>query len=232
MLDLSEKERTCKRCSVPLPDDRRFLCVACDAAVDEMRTAREAIDKAERIDTVMRRSGLPVAYRDGERSMASVTDAAARRLAGSVLAGRARGMFLWGSAGVEKTTLAAATLALWIANGGTGLFVNIADLMSDVYATMGERQRITRSDVVDPLIETQMLVIDDLGKEKASDYAAGVLCQILDGRYRHMTTKSRRPLIITSNFDLTRLCNRFTADEIGEPINRRISEMTTALEMK
>lgn len=227
-----ERKSECRRCQKPLPPDRAFQCLECDVIIEGERAAFELRRTADQIESRIERSGLPAAYRNGLRNFAHVRDADAVDLAERVLRGEARGLYLHGNAGPDKTSLAASTLTLWIVGGGTGLFVSMVDLMTDIYATMGEGAKLSRADLVKPLIETEMLVIDDLGKERATDYAAGVIFQILDGRYRQLTERTRRRLIITSNYNLARLCQRFADEAIAEPIERRISEMTTALEMK
>lgn len=221
------------------------MCAKCDAETNEMREHRAKRIKASRIESALRRSRLPLAYVTGERSLEDVHDAEAVDLASATLRGELRGLYITGPAGPDKTTLAAATLARWIRDGRTddqgewvprsGMFVFVPDLISDVQSTYGELATITRNDLVKPLIETPFLVLDDMGKEKASEHTAGIIMQILDGRYRLMLDDPRReprPLLVTSNWSLAELTSRFHDTKTGEPIRRRLAEMCANLEMK
>lgn len=228
--NFARTERTCLRCGGNLAADRMFICPPCDVATETERIERDAREESERVAGRLRRSGLPAAYADGSRTIEDVRDSDARDLAHALLAGNLRGLYLHGPAGGDKTTLAAATFSLWIANGGSGIFVSVLDLISDIQATFGDRATLSRNAIIKPLIETPLLVLDDIGKEKASDYSAGVIFQVLDGRYR--LRESGRAMIVTSNWNLPQLCSRFTNDTIAEPIRRRLAEMTAALEMR
>jgi len=211
-----------------------FLCEACDAIVADEQEKRAARDAADAIESALTRSGLPLAYRDGSRGFGDVHDAGAVKLAGLVRDGYYPGLYVFGPAGPDKTTLASSLLAAFIRGGNSGLYVSAADMVTDIDATRLEGAQISRADIVKPLIETQVLVLDDLGKERGTDYVAGILLQILDGRYRNLSERQKvtRALIITSNYPLDRLCERFKDDGLSEPIRRRIAELTVTLEMK
>jgi hypothetical protein len=202
-------------------------CADCQHEVDQKRTAREA--EAQIADEVrrMRDSGLPRAYVTGERLLGHVPPHAASS-AIALQHGLSRGLYLWGPAGAFKTSLAAAFLATEIRGGGTGRYVSATDLLADIQASY-QNDGETRSDIVRRFIATPRLVMDDLGKEKASEHAANVIFQILDGRYRMQGPG--RWTIVTSNYPLPALCARFDG-AIGDPIERRIAEMTTGVEMK
>lgn len=186
---------------------------------------------AERVESDMIASGLPRAYRNGERGFADVRDSDAVLMANALLAGEIRGLYLFGDAGDDKTTLACATLAALIRTGMSGRYVNSAALLMDIQASYGDNPTVSRYDLVTPLISSHALVIDDLGKEKGSEHAAGVVYQILDGRYSQLSIHSRRALIIVSNFSPGDAAARFRDVEIVQPILRRISELTTPLRM-
>lgn len=207
------------------------LCADCDEiTLGEQELAAVRLN-AERIASVMARSGLPKAYANGTRTLASVRDRAGVLLANELLDKKISGLFLFGGAGPDKTTLACAFLADWIRRGGTGRYDTMCDVMSDLQSSYREGAELTRNMIVDPLISAQALVLDELGKEKASDHAAGVIFQVLDARYRLMRDGVSRPTVLLSNYSLDDLCARFPTKEIADPIRRRISEMTEALHM-
>lgn len=218
----------CVRCGAAV--EERFVCADCDSAILDRQRRIEERDTTDQIDGALLRSGLPSAYREGHRSYADVRFGAAVTAANRVLTGAVDGLYLFGPAGPDKTTLAAVTLAQHIRNGGTGRFVSSVDLVADILGTYHETAELTRNDIVRPLIDAQALVIDDLGKEKASEHTAAVLYQIIDGRYRLLTPNSKRWLIVTSNHSLDQIGRRFTED-FGDPIRRRLAEMTLELRM-
>ena len=59
-----------------------------------------------------------------------------------------------------------------------------------------------RNEVVDRLCSYPLLVIDDFGMERGTEYALEQIYNIIDSRYR-----SRKPLIVTTNLTLTELKN-------------------------
>jgi DNA replication protein DnaC len=164
--------------------------------------------------------------------MSDVRSESGKLMARGVIAGDLRGLYLYGAAGEDKTTLACATLAALIRSGMTGRYVNAASLLTDIQNTYGDSATVSRHDLVSPLISAHALVIDDLGKEKGSEHAAGVIYQILDGRYSQLMDHRRRVLIVASNFNPQDAASRFRDAEIVQPILRRLSELTVALEMR
>ena len=59
-----------------------------------------------------------------------------------------------------------------------------------------------RNDVVDRLCGHPLLIIDDFGMERGTEYALEQIYNIVDSRYR-----SRKPLIVTTNLTLEELKN-------------------------
>ena len=59
-----------------------------------------------------------------------------------------------------------------------------------------------RNEVVDRLCGYPLLVIDDFGMERGTEYALEQIYNIIDSRYR-----SRKPLVVTTNLTLTELKN-------------------------
>jgi DNA replication protein DnaC len=230
LLTIFEPKANCRLCQSPLTENRVALCIECDQSVaekvaDQLRRAAE-----EDTERRMRASGLPYSYRRGDRTIGSVPMGKAETLTVCQMLGRGiRGLYLWGKAGTWKTSIAASWLAAEIKGGASGRYVFIPDLLTDLYAVYAGNGG-TRAEIVDRLASAPLLVLDDLGKEKASEHAASVLFEILDGRYREH--KAGNWLIVTSNYPLDELCDRFPNEEVAEPIRRRLSEMTVAVPME
>lgn len=63
-----------------------------------------------------------------------------------------------------------------------------------------------RNDIVDDLCRYPLLVIDDFGMERGTEYALEQVYNIVDSRYR-----SRKPLIVTTNLTLDEIRHPHTA---------------------
>jgi len=63
---------------------------------------------------------------------------------------------------------------------------------------------------IESLQEARLLVIDDIGTEKMTEFLASLIYRIIDGRYMDM----RNGLVITSNLDLNQLTEKLGSDRI------------------
>ena len=77
-----------------------------------------------------------------------------------------------------------------------------------------------RNEVVDRLCGYPLLVIDDFGMERGTEYVLEQIYNIIDSRYR-----SRKPLIVTTNLTLTELKN--PQDTAHARIYDRLLELCT-----
>ena len=112
---------------------------------------------------------------------------------------------LTGAKGTGKTTLAIAVLKeVSSRHGITGQFWPITDLLARLRATADpERATESESEVLDQMYRVPLLVLDDWGAHKATDFAEDRLFTIVDARYREM-----RPTVITTNTNLSELDSR------------------------
>ena len=79
-----------------------------------------------------------------------------------------------------------------------------------------------RNEVVDRLCGYPLLVIDDFGMERGTEYALEQIYNIIDSRYR-----SRKPLIVTTNLTMTELKN--PQDTAHARIYDRLLELCTPI---
>jgi DNA replication protein DnaC len=106
------------------------------------------------------------------------------------------GLFLEGQPGVGKTHLAAAVLKQVIqTTGARGLFYDTRDLLRVIRSTYNPSIRTTELEVLGPVMTADLLVLDDLGAEKTSEWVEETMNLIVNTRYNE-----RRLTLFTSNY--------------------------------
>jgi DNA replication protein DnaC len=143
-----------------------------------------------------------------------------------------RGLFFLGDPGVGKTHLAVAVLKFAMVNrGARGIFYDTRDLLKVIRSTYNAVVKTTELDVLRPVMEADLLVLDDLGAEKTSEWVEETLNLIVNTRYNE-----RRTTIFTSNYpdippdaaaDVISL-----HDRIGFRMRSRLHEMCDFLDLE
>jgi DNA replication protein DnaC len=131
-----------------------------------------------------------------------------------------RGLLLIGLPGVGKTHLAVATLKAWIEKGGTGLFYTMIDLLSLLRGTYASQEGRSESDVLERVKQADMLVLDELGRERVTEWRDEMLHLIVNARY-----SDRRVTIFTTNFDINDDPIEGFPARVGLRIYSRLHEM-------
>ena len=107
-----------------------------------------------------------------------------------------KGLFLEGQPGVGKTHLAVAVLKQVVqTTGARGLFCDTRDLLHAIRSTYDPSIRTTELDVLRPVMSADLLVLDDLGAEKTSEWVEETMNLIVNTRY-----SERRLTVFTSNY--------------------------------
>jgi len=105
-----------------------------------------------------------------------------------------RGVVLFGPVGVGKTHLLVAMLRSLVAEKGVrARFVEFSHLLADLKAGFDRGQGTAA--LIDPLVDVELLGIDELGKGRATEFEETVIDEIISRRYNAM-----RPVLATTNF--------------------------------
>ncbi|MGM0603096.1 MAG: ATP-binding protein [Bacillota bacterium] len=136
-----------------------------------------------------------------------------------------RGLIIEGPIGSGKSYLLGCMANALIDRGIRFRYIVYSDLLQQIRSTYNEDNPTTdEKKIINDVQNIPVLLIDDLGTEKASDFAASILYQIIDKRYRE-----ERPIILSTNYSLKNLKNRFPI--MGERIFQRLLEMNEYVEL-
>jgi DNA replication protein DnaC len=112
-------------------------------------------------------------------------------------------LVLHGGYGCGKTHLAAAIVNERLRRGGPALFVVVPDLLDHLRAAFAPTSEESYDDRFEAVRTAPLLVLDDLGTQAPTPWAAEKLFQILNYRYN-----AQLPTVITTNQDLEVLDDR------------------------
>lgn len=130
------------------------------------------------------------------------------------------GLLMFGNPGNGKSHLAAAIVNAVIPRGKACVFRSVPALLKKLQETYRADARVSESEILAVLQDADLVVLDDLGAEKMTEWAESMLYYIVDQRYRW-----RKPLIVTTNCDLEELEER-----IGTRTFDRLLEMCVLVE--
>jgi DNA replication protein DnaC len=153
--------------------------------------------------------------------------AKARQVAVSFPVGR--GLLFEGQPGVGKTHLAVAVLKHVIETAGVrGLFYDTRDLLRVIRSTYDPSIRTTELQILRPVMTADLLVLDDLGAEKTSEWVEETMNLIVNTRYNE-----RRLTVFTSNYqDIPEDTEpNSLIFRIGHRMRSRLHEMCDFLQM-
>lgn len=134
-----------------------------------------------------------------------------------------KGLLFYGGHGVGKTHLAVGILKQVIRErGARGYFFETRDLLRLVRDTYNRSVDERELDVLVPVLNANLLVLDDLGAEKTSEWVQETLGMIINTRYN-----AKLPTIITTNLDddLPNTDPRSFVMQIGARSRSRLKEM-------
>ena len=153
-----------------------------------------------------------------------------------------KGPLIIGKIGTGKTHLAVGILKELILNRGMAcLFYDYRELLKEIQNSYNSTVQTTELDVLRPVFETDVLVLDELGAVKPTEWVWDTVSLILNTRYN-----DNRTTIITTNFEdqpaaavagslsPARAATRTETlgDRIGERMRSRLHEMCRVITLE
>lgn len=145
-------------------------------------------------------------------------------LRASRMAEQGQGLYVWGLHGRGKTFRACQIAKGWAEIGMAFRFTSSLRLLEDLRSCYDGHER--EADVMGSYASTPLLVLDDLGKEVPTAWAASKIFDLIDRR-----CCAQLPTIYTSQFDPTRMAAAICVSdaELGRAIASRISGSCSVL---
>ncbi len=140
------------------------------------------------------------------------------------------GLILEGPSGVGKTHLAAAILQTLVINHGvTGRFVDYRDLLRSIQDSYNPVSESSEMEILRPVLSADILLLDELGTRRPTDWVRDTVTQILNDRYKH-----ERITLITTNYgdDDANASVPTLAERIGPYARSRLYEMCRKVTMR
>jgi DNA replication protein DnaC len=148
------------------------------------------------------------------------------------------GLLLIGSIGVGKTHLAVGIIReLILSKGIACLFYDYRELLKQIQNSYNDSVKATELEVLRPVFDTEVLVLDELGAVKPTEWVWDTVSLILNTRYN-----DNRTTIITTNFDdhaagvvagpRGAAREETLGDRIGERMRSRLHEMCRIIKME
>ena len=230
-----DRPRVCDRCGTPLevcvlelPMGLGSRTVAGECACEQQRRADEARERAraahrERVRTLLRQSGIGRRH-EGASFESFVATPATAAVVGVCRAfvvafpEGGRGLSLAGPAGTGKTHLAVAVTRALIDRGISAVVANVPMLLLTFRGTFSGDHPARFDQMLDLLCSCEHLVLDDLGRERPTEWARETLYLVVNARYQECLGTS-----LTTNLSPVELRAR-----LGEPILDRLAETNRA----
>jgi DNA replication protein DnaC len=133
-----------------------------------------------------------------------------------------KGLLFYGDAGVGKTHLAVALMKEAIVRkGARAVFYEVRELLKLVRDTYRDSTELSELDVLKPVLEAELLVLDDLGAEKKSEWVDETIGLVINTRY-----SERRLTVLTTNLrDIESTEPGSFAYHLGLRTRSRLTEM-------
>jgi DNA replication protein DnaC len=140
------------------------------------------------------------------------------------------GLLFIGSLGVGKTHLAVSVLKeIVLEKRDSGLFYDFRDLLREIQGSWNSVSQASELEVLRPVLSADVLVLDELGANKPTEWVRDTIAHIINCRYN-----DKKLTIFTSNYPDTaeRPGEETLTDRIGARLRSRLYEMCKVIEIK
>jgi DNA replication protein DnaC len=133
-----------------------------------------------------------------------------------------QGLLFMGSVGVGKTHLAVSILKGLTERGFSCLFYDFGSLLKEIQDSYNTSAQSSEMGVLTPVLTTDVLVLDELGASKPTDWARDTMAHVINTRYNE-----KKFTVFTTNYLDDRPNDREETleDRIGVRIRSRLYEM-------
>lgn len=133
-----------------------------------------------------------------------------------------RGLLLMGSVGVGKTHLAVSILKGLTERGFSCLFYEFGALLKEIQDSYNPNTQASELGVLAPVLNAEILVLDELGASKPTDWVRDTMAHVINTRYN-----DKKLTIFTTNYLDERRTDRdeVLEDRIGTRLRSRLYEM-------
>ena len=181
--------------------------VMCKCRAEEERLKKEQMQKEEEMRSIQRakvssmmddtfRTACFANYQIGNGNERHLKVAKKYCIEFSKMYERNQGLLFWGTVGTGKS-YTAACIANYLLEANTSVVMtSFVRILQEMQGFDREREET----FTNKLNSVKLLIIDDLGAERSTDYALEKVYGIIDNRYR-----AKKPLILTTNLTLRQM---------------------------
>ena len=140
-----------------------------------------------------------------------------------------RGLLLMGSVGVGKTHLAVSILKGLTEKGFSCRFYEFGALLKEIQNSYNPISKVTELKVLQPIFDAEILVLDEIGASKPTDWVRDTMANIINTRYN-----DKKLTIFTTNYLDERKAEREETleDRIGVRLRSRLYEMCKTVQIE
>lgn len=211
------------QCRITFEGKERIMPCICKCQKEERERQEQRMKEEEQLLYVRRLKAAGIQERHlQDWTFASATDTPSIQMAKRYTENWKKvkaenlGLLLWGDVGTGKSFLAACIANALLEKGVPVLMTNFSKILNQ----MGAMYSYERYRYIASFNRFSLLIIDDLGIERNTEYALEQVYAVIDERY-----KTGFPLIITTNLTISQLRN--PEDVAHARIYSRVLEMCT-----
>lgn len=205
------------------------MCECESKEYEKKKLENEILEKKRRLDKLFKQSRLGIRFKECSfenfKIRKGTEDAytTTKKYADNFNKHReeGKGLLLSSIPGTGKTHLMAAITNQLVNNMTSVIFVVVPELLQQIRSTYGKGTQ-TEGQIMYGLAECDLLILDDIGAEKQSDWTMEKLFTVIDSRYR-----DRKPILFTTNCNSVEL-----RDRLGDRTFSRIMEICEPLKLE